>query len=111
MRSFIDRLSEPVPPKSELKLLDRANMALIKTFSDMSKSLLLGGDSAQLGKPLFAKLVPYSVHVAASIYNERRDRLINYSIIEPLQALDIQLHELVFSNNMSLKRDALMINL
>ena len=85
-------------------------MALIRTFSDMSKSLSLGDDNPQFGKPLFAKLVPYSVHVAASIYNERRDRLLNYSVIEPLQALDIQLHELVVSNSTSLTGDALMID-
>ncbi len=52
-------------------------------------------ENGQYGSPLFAKLVPYSVHVAANIYSERRDRLINYSVVEPLEGMDSQLHQYV----------------
>ncbi|KAI9793554.1 MAG: pH-response regulator protein palA/rim20 [Peltula sp. TS41687] len=90
----------PVPPKSELKLLDRANMATIKVPMEISDPISMLGERGHLGKPLFAKLVPYSVHVAASIYVERRDRLVNHSIIEELEGLNIKLHELLQSLNL-----------
>lgn len=91
---------EPVPPKSELKLLERANMAPKKLASEVAQSLDLGGGQHQLGKPLFSKLVPYSVHVAASLYGERRDRLIAHSILEAMESLDVRLHELLQSLNL-----------
>ena len=84
----------PVPPKSELKTLDRAGMAtarLPKEISELSSAL---GDRGTFGQPLFAKLVPYAVHIAASIYEERKDRLIN-SIIDELEGLTNQIREFV----------------
>lgn len=95
-------LSEPVPPKSELKLLDRANMATIKVPKEVSDPVSMLGERGQLGRPLFVKLVPYSVHVAANIYVERRDRLINHSIIEELEGLNIRLHESVYGAHAAL---------
>ena len=68
-------------------------MAPKKLASEVAQSLYLGGGQHQLGKPLFSKLVPYSVHVAASLYGERRDRLIAHSILEAMESLDVQLHE------------------
>lgn len=50
-------------------------------------------DSGPFGKPLFAKLVPFAVTVAASIYEERRDRLVNDTIVEELDTLTVKLHE------------------
>ena len=82
----------PVPPKSELRTLDRAGMAvarLPKEISDPSSAL---GDRGIFGQPLFAKLVPYAVHIAASIYEERKDRLVN-SIIDELECLTNKLRE------------------
>lgn len=78
-----------------MKLLDRANMASTKAFKDIAHSLSTMTENGQYGSPLFAKLVPYSVHVAANIYSERRDRLINYSVVEPLEGMDSQLHQYV----------------
>ncbi len=50
------------------------------------------GDHGELGKPLFSKLVPYSVHLAASIYADRRDRLISRGIIEKLEVMTTKIH-------------------
>lgn len=58
------------------------------------------GDHADFGTPLFSKLVPYSVHVAVSIYEERRDRLVNQNIIQELEALNEKLHEILSSLNL-----------
>jgi programmed cell death 6-interacting protein len=83
----------PVPPKSELKTLDRANMVSAKVPKEVSDSNSMLGENAPLGRPLFSKLVPYSVHVAASIYVDRRDRVINNTIIEELETLTAKIHE------------------
>ena len=90
----------PVPDKSELKSLDRADMVkplIPKEVSEAAKEL---GANPDLGRPLFTKLVPYSVHVAASIYADRRDRLVNRNIIEELEGLNAKIHELLKSLNL-----------
>lgn len=89
------------PSKSELKPLDRASMVSAKVPKEVSNSQeLLGDHGSELGKPLFAKLVPYSVHVAASIYADRRDRLVNNTIIAQLEALTQRIHETLASMNL-----------
>lgn len=70
-------------------------MATPKVPREVAQATSLIGEHGELGRPLFTKLVPYSVHVAASIYAERRDRLVNHSIIEELNGLNLKLHELV----------------
>lgn len=90
----------PVPPKSELKTLDRAGMATARVpqeVSDLSSTL---GEGGIYGQPLFAKLVPYAVHIAASIYEERKNRLVNVSIIDELEGLTNQLKDLLQSLNL-----------
>lgn len=81
----------PAPPKSELKALDRAPMASAKVPKEVSDPISMLGEHGVFGQPLFAKLVPYAVHVAASIYVERRDRLVNTTIIDELEGLDSKL--------------------
>ena len=89
------------PPKSELKTLDRASMVSARVPKEVSDSQeLLTDHGGELGKPLFAKLVPYSVHVAASIYADRRDRLVNNTIIAELEALTQRIHEKLSSLNL-----------
>lgn len=87
----------PEPPKSELRVLDRASMVAARVPKEVSHSQEMLGDHGELGKPLFAKLVPYSVHVAASIYADRRDRLVNNTIIAELETLTQRVHELLSS--------------
>ncbi|KKY22940.1 putative ph-response regulator protein pala rim20 [Diplodia seriata] len=83
---------QPVPPKPELKTLDRATMVAAKTPKEVSDPLSMLGDSGDLGRPLFSKLVPYSVHIAASIYADRRDRLVAKTIDE-LEGLTARIHD------------------
>lgn len=52
----------------------------------------ISGEGAPLGRALFAKLVPYAVHVAASIYADRRDRRVNETIGE-LESMTTKLRE------------------
>ncbi|KAI1195286.1 BRO1-like domain-containing protein [Nemania serpens] len=87
----------PVPPKSELKILDRANMAIARIPPQVATPLEHIGDKGEFGPALFTKLVPYSVHLAVSIYEERRDRMVNQNIISELETLNEEMHELLSS--------------
>ncbi len=58
------------------------------------------GENAEFGPALFTKLVPFSVHLALSIYEERRDRLVNNNIIAELETMTDQLHEILSSLNL-----------
>ena len=90
----------PVPPKSELKTLDRANMVTAKPPKEVTDGIEMLGSGGPFGHPLFAKLVPYAVHKAASIYEERRDKLVNQSIIAELEAMTARLRDLLQSLNL-----------
>ena len=61
--------------------------------NEVSDGLSMLSDTGPFGAPLFAKLVPFAVHIAASIYAERRDRLVNSTIIDELETLTAKLHE------------------
>ncbi|KAK4675224.1 pH-response regulator protein palA/rim20 [Podospora pseudoanserina] len=89
-----------VPPKPELKILERANMAVASVPSQVAKPFEYFGDHAEFGPALFTKLVPFSVHVAVSIYEERRDRLVNNNIIAELETMTDRLHEILSSLNL-----------
>ncbi|KAJ5579015.1 hypothetical protein N7450_007882 [Penicillium hetheringtonii] len=90
----------PIPPKSELKTLDRASMVAAKAPSQVTDAITMLGDKGPLGQPLFAKLVPYAVHIAASIYSDRRDRLVNESLIGELESMTDKLRDLLSSLNL-----------
>src|SRR6478735_10002772 len=55
------------------------------------------GDRAEFGPALFSRLVPFSVHVATSIYEERRDRMVSQNIIPELESLTDKIHEILTS--------------
>ncbi|KAI1175138.1 BRO1-like domain-containing protein [Nemania sp. FL0916] len=90
----------PVTPKSELKILDRATMAMARIPPQVAKPLEYVGDKGEFGPALFTKLVPYSVHLAVSIYEERRDRMVNQNIITELETLNERVHEILSSLNL-----------
>ncbi|KAI1147809.1 BRO1-like domain-containing protein [Nemania diffusa] len=90
----------PVTPKSELKILDRANMAIARVPPQVATPLEYVGDKGEFGPALFTKLVPYAVHLAVSIYEERRDRLVNQNIITELETLNERIHEILSSLNL-----------
>lgn len=75
-------------------------MAIARVPPEVSNPTEKLGDHAEFGPPLFTKLVPYSVHVAVSIYEERRDRLVNQNIIQELEVLNEKLHEILSSLNL-----------
>ncbi|KAL3959460.1 hypothetical protein ACCO45_004577 [Purpureocillium lilacinum] len=87
----------PVPPKSDLKILDRFNMAEIKVPPQVANPYDFLGENAEFGPALFSRLVPFSVHVATSIYEERRDRMVNQNIIQQLETLTEQMHMTISS--------------
>ncbi|KAI6246716.1 pH-response regulator protein palA/RIM20 [Erysiphe necator] len=89
-----------VPPKTELKPIERAVMAAPKVPPEILEPLSFLGEKGEFGRPLFAKLVPFAVHVAASIFEQRLDRIVNNSIINPLEALTIKIHSTL--NSLSL---------
>lgn len=68
-------------------------MAVLKVPKEVSEPLEFLGDREEFGRPLFAQLVPFAVHLAASIYEERRERLINTQIIDQLEMLTSRIHE------------------
>ncbi|KAI0547402.1 BRO1-like domain-containing protein [Xylaria curta] len=90
----------PVPPKSELKILDRATMAIARIPPQVATPLEYIGDKGEFGPALFTKLVPYSVHLAVSIYEERRDRMVNQNIIAELETLNERIHEILSELNL-----------
>ncbi|KAK1833500.1 pH-response regulator protein palA/prr-1 [Podospora conica] len=92
---------QPVPPKPELKILERANMAVARTPPQVATPYDFFGDHAEFGPALFTKLVPFAVHLAVSIYEERRDRLVNTSVIDELELLSGTLNE-TLSNDLNL---------
>lgn len=89
----------PVPSKSELPSLDRAATVSAKVPEEVEKSLEMLAEG-RLGKPLFLKLVPYSVHIAASIYTDRRDQLVNVKLIGELEALNASIQRTLASLNL-----------
>ncbi|CCU74893.1 putative pH-response regulator protein palA/RIM2 [Blumeria hordei DH14] len=87
----------PVPPRTELRNLERVEMATSKIPPEVSAPHSFLGEQEEFGPPLFAKLVPFAVHIASSIFQERQDRLINNSIIVPLKDLNTKLHTILSS--------------
>ncbi len=71
-------------------------MVAAKVPKEVSDPISMLGDHGQFGQPLFARLVPFAVHLAASIYAERRDRLVTHSIIDELENLTNRIHEYAF---------------
>ncbi|KAL2150425.1 hypothetical protein VTH82DRAFT_6988 [Thermothelomyces myriococcoides] len=89
-----------VPPKPELKILERANMAVARVPPQVANPYDFLGDHAEFGPALFTKLVPFSVHVAVSIYEERRDRLVNNNIVAELESMTDRLHDILSNLNL-----------
>ena len=75
-------------------------MAVARVPPQVAKPYDYFGDHAEFGPGLFTKLVPFSVHVSVSIYEERRDRLVNNNIITELETMTDKLHEILSSLNL-----------
>lgn len=90
----------PVTPKAELKPLDRANMVAARPPKELADGVSMLGPNSPFGTALFEKLVPYAVHQAASIYTDRRDRLVNQSIVADIEAMTTKIRDLLQSLNL-----------
>ncbi|KAI5288166.1 pH-response regulator protein palA/rim20 [Ascosphaera aggregata] len=90
----------PVPPKSGLKPIERANMVGSKAPPEVTDAISMIGEKAPLGPPLFSKLVPYAVHIAASIYTDRRDRLVSQTLVGEIESMTTKLREILQSLNL-----------
>lgn len=75
-------------------------MAVAKVPKEIAEPSTFIGDNKEFGPPLFAKLVPFAVHLAASIYEERRDRIVNNNIIDELEILTTKIHDTLRSLNL-----------
>jgi len=90
----------PVPPASALPPIQKAVMAKSTVPKEITEAQTNLTETGLYGVPLFAKLVPFAVHLAASIYAEKRDRLINNELTGELEALTTKLHDLLQSLNL-----------
>lgn len=72
-------------------------MAVARTPPQVANPYDFFGDQAEFGQALFSRLVPFSVHVATTIYEGRRDQLVNRTIIPGLETLNEQMHSLLSS--------------
>ncbi|KAF8473871.1 BRO1-like domain-containing protein [Kalaharituber pfeilii] len=88
-----------VPPASALAPIQKATMAKTTVPKEITEATTNLTPTGPYGAPLFAKLVPFAVHLAASIYAEKKDRL-NNKLIEDLEALTVKLHDLLQSLNL-----------
>lgn len=75
-------------------------MAVARVPPQIAEPLDCLGEQKEFGPALFTKLVPYAVTVAISIYEERRDRLVNNAIIAELEALTNRMHEILSGLNL-----------
>lgn len=72
-------------------------MAVARTPKQVSNPYDSLGEEAEFGPALFSRLVPFSVHMAISIYEERRDHTVNQDIIQPLEAMTENVHNILTS--------------
>ena len=77
---------QTVPAKSELKPVARFSMASASVPPEVADPLGSLTDVG-LGRPLFTKLVPYAVHLAGAIYEDRRNRMVNAQVVGALEEL------------------------
>jgi programmed cell death 6-interacting protein len=85
---------QTVPAKSELKPVARFSMASASLPPEVADPLGSLTD-AGLGRPLFTKLVPYAVHLAGAIYEDRRNRMVNAQVVTPLEELTAKMRDLM----------------
>jgi programmed cell death 6-interacting protein len=74
-------------------------MAIATVPKRVSEPSAFIGEGGEFGRPLFAQLVPFVVHEAASIYEERRDRLVS-NFISKLESLTAKINDTIKSLNL-----------
>ncbi|KAI8881313.1 hypothetical protein K501DRAFT_189254 [Backusella circina FSU 941] len=98
---------ERVPLASALQPINKTVMvkatAPVEVSDPVSLMMLGSGDPKPhpvIGLPLFQKLVPFAVHQAASVYVDRKERLIKEDIISKLEELTGVYHSSIQSLNL-----------
>lgn len=82
---------EPVTSASNLPPIPGADMVKVMLPPQIANPipLLRLEPAPALGNPLFRELVPYGVHIAISIYDDRKDEHVRERISERLNELDV----------------------
>ncbi|KAF9926352.1 pH-response regulator protein palA/rim20 [Mortierella alpina] len=72
---------EPIPAEASLAAIGRADMSKSTIIPEISNPVpLMNEHNMLLGVPLFSRLVPFAVHQAASVYTERKERIVKEDI-------------------------------
>lgn len=72
---------EPIPAEASLAVIGRADMSKPIIVPEISNPVpLMNEHNMLLGVPLFSRLVPFAVHQAASVYTERKERIVKEDI-------------------------------
>lgn len=72
---------EPIPSETGLVAIGRADMSQATIVAEISNPVpLMNEHNMLLGVPLFSRLVPFAVHQAASVYTERKERIVKEDI-------------------------------
>ncbi|KAJ2609691.1 pH-response regulator protein palA/rim20 [Coemansia sp. RSA 1365] len=90
---------DPVPAISSLPEISPYKLAQ-PTIPEIIENpgMFLGGD--ELGPPLFKALVPFVIHQAASLYEDRKDQLVNKDLIGALDELTADCESVLNSLNL-----------
>ncbi|KAJ2725156.1 pH-response regulator protein palA/rim20 [Coemansia sp. D1744] len=90
---------DPVPAISSLPDISPYKLAESKTPEIIENpGKFLGGE--ELGPPLFKGLVPFVIHQAASLYEDRKDQLVSKDLITALDELTADCESVLNSLNM-----------
>ncbi|KAJ2481992.1 pH-response regulator protein palA/rim20 [Coemansia sp. RSA 2131] len=90
---------DPVPAISSLADISPYKLAQSKTPEIIENPGKFLG-SEELGPPLFKGLVPFVIHQAASLYEDRKDQLVNKDLITALDELTADCESVLNSLNM-----------
>ncbi|KAL1921126.1 uncharacterized protein VTP21DRAFT_10842 [Calcarisporiella thermophila] len=92
---------EHVPSSHTLPAIGRAEMVKPQLPAEVSDPLrFMNSEHSLLGLPLFQKLVPFAVHQAASVYCDRRDRVVKEELIKEAEDLNSLCHSTLQSLNL-----------
>lgn len=82
---------DPVPSASSLSPIVPAAMVRLTPPPEVISPLsYLHNSPGGLGRPLFEALIPYEVHLAAKVYEDRKERLLLEDLVERKNELDSQ---------------------
>ncbi|KAJ1719856.1 pH-response regulator protein palA/rim20, partial [Coemansia erecta] len=97
---------DPVPPASSLPAIAPYKLAqpAVPSAVDNPGAHLRDSD---LGPPLFRALVPFVIHQAASLYEDRKDQLVANSLVKALDELTADCESVLASLNLPHALDAI----